>query len=431
MTIQLPTFSVQVAFALGASTTTLLTLDDPTRGLLDTGTLGDDNSGTTPIWTDISAYVLSFTTVRGSSRISGPLIAYDTGTCTMELINDDGRFDPSNLSGPYVDVSGSTQVTPMRAVRILATWNGTVYEVWRGFADQWTPSWEGLGSTCALTASDAFKVFSGISRTAGAAVGAGEASGARVTRVLDGLGWPAADRVIAAGDTTLQATTLDGDPLSEMRLTSDSEIGELYMDGGGRVVFRNRNALLQDARSASSQGTYGNTSGLAYENVTTSTDDVTFYNQVKATKAGGGTEQLAEDSASEALYFTKTFRPTSDPILQNDSDVLSYCQWLLHVASAPENRFDTLLIRGWQDPNNLYPQVLGRELGDRITVTRVGAYGTRTEDVFIRGISQEYTLEGQELRTTWALQSAARYGSFLVLDDPTLGKLDSGNALAY
>jgi hypothetical protein len=48
--------------------------------------------------------------------------------------------------------------------------------------------------------------------------------------------------------------------------------------------------------------------------------------------------------------------------------------------------------------------------------------------VFIRGISHATT--SATWVTTFTLQSATKYGSFLVLDNATLGKLDQ-NALAY
>ena len=49
-------------------------------------------------------------------------------------------------------------------------------------------------------------------------------------------------------------------------------------------------------------------------------------------------------------------------------------------------------------------------------------------DCFIRGITHEFG--GESWVTKWVLQSAERYGGFLVLDDVLLGRLD-GNRLAY
>lgn len=250
--ILIPQVIVEVAFSAGASTQTYLHLDDPTRGRLDTGTLAPD-----AIWTDVSEWVLSVETRRGSNRVTDPVVRYEAGTATIVFDNSDRRFDPTNLAGPYV-VAGATQVTPMRAVRIRAIWGNVTYDLFRGFADEWRinyadPSW----SEVVLTASDAFKVFGNIDRLAGASVGASEDSGARVNRILDAIGWPATDRQVAVGNSTLQATTLAANMLTELQLTEDSELGEFYIDGAGRVVFRNRQGLLADSRSVNAQGAFG------------------------------------------------------------------------------------------------------------------------------------------------------------------------------
>jgi len=51
-----------------------------------------------------------------------------------------------------------------------------------------------------------------------------------------------------------------------------------------------------------------------------------------------------------------------------------------------------------------------------------------SKDCFIRGIQHDFT--PLWWHTQWTLQSASKYGSFLTLDDATLGQLNE-NALAY
>jgi hypothetical protein len=426
--VQEPTLRTETAFA-GASTSTLLHLDDPTRGLLGTGTLGSGASET-PDWTDLTSRFRSMTTNRGSRRIDSPIIGYDPGTLAVVYDNQDRGLDPANLAGPYVS-GGVTQLTAMRATRVLATWDGVTYEVWRGFTDNFDVVWMDPGdSETTLTASDGFKVLTGVDRTGGGSAGVGETTGARINRILDSAAWPSADRIVATGDSTVQGTALGGPALAELQLTADSEIGELYMDGGGRVVFRNRQAILTDARSNTSQATFGDSgSELPYKDLKMSADGSTFYNQIKVTRAGG-TEQIAQDATSQALLYTKTFRPTAEPILQTDADALAYAQWLLHISVSPEIRFTEITIDAYVDPDDLFPQVLGRQIGDRITIRRrPPGGGTLIErDCFIRGIS--HNVAAQSWLTTFTLQDAEKYGSFLVLDNTILGRLDY-NALAY
>lgn len=419
----LPALAVEVAFA-GASTGSALHLDDAARGLLDTGTLAADDS----TWTDITAYVRSGSIKRGSNRVDSPILRYDAGTATITLDNSDRRFDPTNLSGPYVS-GGASQVTAMRAVRIRATWAGTTYDLWRGFADSWDISWDVNYSECILSATDAFKVLTGYDRAAVAGVGAGELTGARINRVLDSVNWGSTDRVIATGATTVQATTLEGDALAELQLVADTELGELYMDAAGRVVFRGRQAILTDTRSATAQATFGDGGGaeLPHQELGLANDDTTLANRARVTRVGGA-EQTTNDSTSQGVYMVRVFE-RSDLIMETDAEALNYAQWLLYVAKDPELRFDSLVFNPEKDNAALWPHALGRELGDRITVIRrPPGGGTITRDGFIRGITHDF--DPGRWRTTWALQSASKYGSFLTLDNSTLGVLDS-NALAY
>lgn len=589
MALDMPQLIVEVAFSMGAETGSLLQLDDPVRGKLGTGTLGGGLVGD-PVWTDISGYVRSGSIKRGASRVDSPIVIYEAGTCSIVLRNEDRRFDPSYLDGPYtaesseldgtsttlntngdveagtltgwgsgsggtmtadtthahggtyavkfapsgsatlpfvdtawealeegqayqasawvyctnatqiaasihwydstptfisqstastfvsagtwtrVSVTGiapagttqgpmlitmagtppassiiwiddavyahlpykrATQVTAMRAVRVRALWDSTYHDLFRGFADEWQVEWfEPDYSECTLTATDGFKVLAGIDRAAVAAAGGGEDSGARVDRILDSADWSAVDRSVATGDSTVQATDLSGDALSELQTVTASELGELYMDGGGLAVFRNRLAFLSESRSTTSQGTFGDGGGeMPYVGLEIASDDATFYNEVRVTRAGGS-EQTATDATSQALYYRKTYKPGTDPILESDTEALNYAQWLLFIAADPELRFTQLTINPRIDAASLFPHALGREIGDRITVVRrpPGGGDAISKDQFIRGVEHAFTPDSWV--TSWPLQDATRYGSFFVLDHAELGVLDS-NALAF
>lgn len=385
---------------------------------------------TAGVWTDVSAWLKrGIKTRRGSSRVESPIIRYDAGTATIVLNNSDRRFDPTNLAGPYV-AAGRSQVTAMRPVRIRAVWDAVTYDVFRGFADQWDVAWFPPNySETTVPITDGFKVLRNKKRAAVTPVGAGENTGARVTRILDSAGWSATDRVIATGNSTLQATDLEGDALSELQAAAASEIGELYIDGAGRVVFRNRHALLLDTRSNTVQATFGEPStAFAPFEARLNTDDATLWNEIRAQRTGG-VEQLAADTASQTEFLTRTYQ-VSDLLLEDDSIVGNYAGWILYVSKEPEVRFDSIEIHAHADPTTLFPVVLGREIGDRIKIVRrpPGGGDPIVREVFIRGIS--HVTGPATWITTWTLQSATKYGSFLVLDHPVLGMLDA-NALAY
>lgn len=240
---------------------TTLFLNDPVNGKLDTATLG-----TATGWTDLSSRVLGFTIARPSTRLQGPLWNYQPGTFSVRFDNSDGGLDPDNLAGPYV-TGGTTNLVPMVPVRARAVFGSVAYPLYSGFADGWLPAtvdYEGGYAELTVPATDAFKVLAGITLPAVTTEGVGADAGARVRDILTRAGWyTSAERnVISTGNSTLQGTTLGDTALNLMQIAADSEIGQLYVNGSGAVVFRARRDLLTDSRSNTVQATFGDLPGL-------------------------------------------------------------------------------------------------------------------------------------------------------------------------
>jgi hypothetical protein len=273
----------------------------------------------------------------------------------------------------------------MVPLRVRAAWAGTTYDLFSGYARSWTPPTAQNGPDYDYTiaeAQDAMCVLEGVTLPAsGSAQGAGELSGARVTRILAAAGWFDLAQVLSdidTGQSALQGTTFGDTALSLLQLTADSEVGDLYVNGSGAVVFRDRYAPLADTRSNTVQAVFGDSPGtshpagteLAYEEITRPDDDTTMANDIQATIAGGSNLQQAKDTASIARFLFPRSYPRSDLILQADADALNWAQYVLAISRDDESRFDTLTIHADADPGNLFPQVLGREIGDRIQVWR-------------------------------------------------------------
>lgn len=427
----LPTIRVFVGFSTPTSGS-YFTVGHPTLGQVGTvNQIGPDT-----VWTEITDYLRSWSFRIGATQGDQPTLRYDAGTCSIVLNDGDRRFDPDNLAGPYV-VAGQTLLMPMVRVRIVATWAGIDYPLYYGLADDWVTDYDGpFWSTCTLTATDAFKSFAAEDRTAISAVGAGDNSGARIGRILDAYGWPAADRVISTGDTTLQATTMDGNLLAEMLLVQDSEQGSLYMDQQGRVVFQNRRLILTATRSTTSQALFGDSpsgygvSGeLPYADLQTTTPDQSMVNSVDAS-AAGGTEQHVEDSTSVSRYLRKS-HTRDDLLVQTDADALQWAQSILYQFEQPRRRFAKILFRR-PDPaveSVMWPILLGARFADRVTIRRRPAGGGSTieKDNFVRGI--EMSSDGATWDSALVLQDADRY-SFFVVGDPILGRVGY-NAVAW
>jgi hypothetical protein len=190
---------VIVEAALSASTGTYGAWDS---GLWDTATWGPD-----VLWTDITAYVR---TIKADRAFSRGVQAWSAGTAQLVLDNRDGRFSPDNLSGPYV-TAGVTQVRPWRPVRIRATYSGTTYYLYTGYALDWVESWAGPARTgkgdaiCTVPCTDELGHLAGFDGLAQTPAGAGETSGARIHRVLNNAGHTGT-RSIDVGRTTVQDT---------------------------------------------------------------------------------------------------------------------------------------------------------------------------------------------------------------------------------
>lgn len=392
---------------------TSMIFGDATSGKFGTGTFGGEAA-----FVDVTEYVRSGSISRGVSRQDGIYGRAEAGTAEVVLSNLDARFDPTNLSGPYV-AAGASQVKPRRAWRIRA---GGV-DLWRGFADSWDLSYPlgGRDAICTLRGTDGTKVLAGYDPPATA--GAVESTGARIARILDLAGWPAADRDLDVGDTTVQAASIAASAWTEILLTADTEIGEVYFDGAGRLVFRARSALWTEARSITSQATFGDGPGeLHYTDVDLAHDDTQLVNVARIARVGGA-EQIAEDLTSQAEYQRRSF-DRNDLIHQTDDESADYAALVVATLAEGELRVDSITVDPRRDPTALYPHVLGRELGDRITVKR-RAPGREADpmvrEVYIRGIAHTF---GPDLwLTRWALQDASRM-NFLVLDNASLGQLD-------
>lgn len=381
---------------------------DSERGAWDTlGVWAPDE-----VWTDVTPWLLpGCEWRRGATKVEGPILRYEPGTLSAALNNDDGRFHPANLAGPYVS-AGRSQVRPMLPARFGVLYSGDVYWAWRGFVEgAFEISYPSPNhSVATFNATDAQMVLSSVSRAAGPGVGAGESAGARVRRILTSVSWPTTDRRVDNGQTPLQATTLEGDPWAELLLVQDTELGEIYVDAVGKVVFKGRYAILTETLSTTSQATFGTWAQpgeLPHESKTYDAGNVADIRNVHRIGRAGGVPQEVRDEPSVAEFLEHTHERI-DLLMQTDTEAADYARYLLALSKDPADTFTELVIDPRAHPD-LWPQVLTRDFGDRITIrSRPPFVGLIERESFIRGIAGEYRGTNQ-WRWTWALQPATRF----------------------
>jgi len=242
------------------------------------------------------------------------------------------------------------------------------------------------------------------------------------------------DDVVLLNSTTLQAQGTAFFGYVQSYFTSRALAGKVNAD----VLLFNANTLLSQESVITSGGDYrvplfqalfdaldGSAAATAGElpaaAISRADDDTTIASDIQVTRVNG-TLQEAQDPVSEALFLFPRTYARSDLILQTDADALAWASWVLYVSRTGENRFDTISADPLADPAHLWPQVLGREMGDRIEGTkRPPGIVPVTKDGFVSGITHAADFGAGTWLTTWGLQDASKYAGFLVLDSGKLG----------
>lgn len=259
---------------------------------------------------------------------------------------------------------------------------------------------------------------------------ANDFSGARVNRILDAVGWPSADRNVETGLSLLQAEPQPGNALTSLTNAALAENGLLFQGPDGVLNFFDRSHLVLNAASNASQVTFGDGGGserpYILSGIAPVMDDLDLWNDVQIT-ATGGVMQQAQDTPSQTSYGTRSLALTG-LMLASDNDSLSRAQHDLAIYEAPLMRVRGFTVTPHSDPTNLFPQVLGRALWDRITFKRrpPGGGAAFSQDSIIEGIAHKYA-KAAGWETTFAL-SPADPASYFVLGTSTL---DGSDVLFY
>lgn len=254
-------------------------------------------------------------------------------------------------------------------------------------------------------------------------------SGARVGRILNAAGWPAADRSIDTGVAVLQSSDLATTALSALQKVEETEQGALFVTAAGAVRFIARDNLLK-APYATSQATFGDSgSELEYGDLTYQYDDSLIYNEVTVSRTEG-TAVTVKDATSQTRYLRRT--RTIDGLLhQSDTTSIDLANYVLGHYKDPVLRVTGMRLEpSAANESTHFPQALGRELMDRVTVLRrpqnLGA--AISQDSQIQGIT--HTVTPVEWVTTWDL-SPAESQVYWILGTAGFSELDQTTRLGF
>lgn len=326
----LPVVNAVINFSTGPSFAQAMILD---TGILGTNVLADSAA----VIVDVSNQVNRIETNRGRTALSDQ---FQTGSLTLRITDQNGDFNPQNPSSPYYNL-----LTPMKKVQITATYGSTTYPIFAGYITSYVTTYPDDGDGVAITtiqAVDAFRLaqLAQISTVAGTS--AGQLSGARIDDILDQISWPATQRDIDPGLTTLQADPgTNRTALQALFTVADSEYGAIYVDADNNFVFQDRGVTA---------GSIGGTptvfsddgSGIPYFDATWILNDVLVFNKATITRAGGS-PQIALNQASIDKYFLHSYF-LDNLLMQSDAVALDYAQ--AYVASRQETsiRVDAVVL---------------------------------------------------------------------------------------
>lgn len=350
-------------------------------------------------WLDVTCDARTAKTDRGRSSY---LEGYRAGTAEVTFSNHDDRFSAWNVDGVW-SAGGVYRLNV--PIRLSAVVGGAVHVLFTGTTDQVIDTWPGITDAVAeVSAVDGFK---GLARHRGLArtpVGDGELSGARINRLADDAGF-AGGRDIDAGLVTLTATDLAGVTLDAMQEARECEYAALFIDEGGTLVFRQRDAIQTDPRMANVQWCLTDTDApgdvgvpwACYADLKLASNDHHVYNRAQVTRTGGTT---ITTQASESVAWFGPYTWTRDNLpLVDDADSRALGQVVV-LTQAYQDRyvesvsFDALASHG--DGLVIAADV---RLNDRIRLMRTFPGGHKVDaELLVQAISHELIPAGDAER---------------------------------
>lgn len=396
---------VEIGFDLSAGGTgAWFTLDDPVKGELDNATYKLSGE----VLVDVTDRVRDVSVKRGRSRT---LEKFTAGVASVVMDNRDRALDPLNTAGPYY-----TSIVPRKMVRVSR--DGA--ELFTGNIEDYSWGYSlGGDATAQANAVDGFALIAQSVLPAGTATA--ELSGARVSAVLDTLGWPAATRAISTGQATLDADTVEDNvnALSYLGQVELSEPGAFFVSKAGAMTFRDR----ADLENFTTGGlTFGPT-GVPFIDYSPASVTEEMLNSVAVTWYGGtvvaGTA-VASDAASQLAYGV--FDKQVNTLLASEVDAQSLADYLIAQYKDPTYRIDTITVVLDGCTSAQVAQVLDLELGDAVLVewTPNGIGDPISQYVTIDAIEHRASPARHDVTFTLSATSAA-----FILDDVHFGILDT------
>ena len=381
--------SVSFDFTSGATFGYPFTIGDAKYGKLGTGTLA---STTTPEPTvDLTPDVRSISIKRGRNIMRD---TYEAGTCTVRVLDPNSYFNPQNTASPYYGY-----LTPLRKLRVSATYNGVGYFLFSGYTTDYKYTYPQNQETgyVDIVCSDAFRLMQQAGIVGVTDATAGQDTGTRIGKILDQVSFPTSMRTIDTGNTTCIADPATSrTALDAIKNAEFSEQGAFYINTAGTAVFINRTNVIKKYGETPIE--FNQSGGIPYTNLTFAFDDKLIINSSTMTRYGG-TAQNATDTASVAKYFPHQLNQ-SNLVLQTDADALNVAK--IYVATRAETtiRIDAMTV-DLMDPAVPTATMLALDYFSNLKITNVQPDGsTIVKTLQAQGLSWNITPNAMSVTVT-------------------------------
>jgi|GEM_PF-5079424 len=402
-------------------------LDSATKGTLDGPGVLD---GTTA-YASITDGVLNVSISRGRRDPDDP---FPSGTMSFTLDDTlaDGVFGPFDEDSPYYDdIADVPGLAPGRLVQLTRYDNANNPELlFVGFIVNYDYNFA-LGGVNTVTVFCVDNLYRLAQTFLTEHNPTKELTGARVNAILDRaeVAYPSgAARNIAAGTVELGGSAsyaiAEGTNVKAYfdQITYSAERGRIYVDREGILVSEDRIGTTLSAPVA----TFSDTGNIPYRQlgITFAAEDIV--NRVAITPAGG-TQQVADDAASQAEYFIKALY-IDGSLLHDNTAAATLASYLLFPE--PDYRYNTVETFYGRLTATQRDTVAIIDIGDTVLISKQviigGAPTTRSQELAVEGLEHRITFDGG--MTTRLYTSPTTIAVALILDDPVDGILDT-NAL--
>jgi len=338
-------------------------------------------------WTDATSTDLREIQIhRGRARADQKI---DAGTATVVFDNRSGYYDPDYLGAgsPWV-VSGASILRDGLQARIVATWSGVGYVLYRGYLEGTTVD-AGFNATATMTFVDGIANISKAQAPKLKTMSyANETTQTRVGRLLTIAKWPTGSSWRSIdGSIPMQSTAQGDDVMTMIEQCVAAEAGGFYISRSGIATFitlhdkfsRPTQLLFNDDRSANT---------VEYSAITTTPGTKQVINQAIVTR-GKLKQKVFTYTPSVTAYGLKTV--TVEALIPSDKHANNLALYYARKDANPKTTVEKIEFTPW-GLDTLWDDFLACELFDQVTVKRQTVDGRNlTMNLVIEGMDHTIT----------------------------------------